>query len=112
MVISVSLAMNWDDWQKHDAIGLAGLVRSKQVNAKELCVQAAAAAARIDPKIEAVLRLYEDVLVNPETDKPNRAGRLYGVPMFLKDIGSGLAGREQEPVRNCSEAMSSWRPIL
>lgn len=96
MVVPADLAMDWEDWRKHDAISLADLVRSKQINAKEVCVQAAIAAGRIDPKIEAVLGLYEDVLAEPDIDKPNVAGRLYGVPMFLKDIGSGLAGREQE----------------
>ena len=29
-------------------------------------------------------------------DGPDKAGRLYGVPIFLKDLGSGLKGRTQD----------------
>jgi amidase len=90
------LAMSWEEWRKHDAVALADLVRAKAVNPKELCAQAAAAVARIDPHIEAVLGLYDDVVADPDRDGPTRDGRLYGVPMLLKDLGSGLAGRKQE----------------
>jgi amidase len=61
-----------------------------------LSAQAAEAVARVDPQIEAVLGLYDDVLADPDRDGPSKQGRLYGVPMFLKDLGSGLAGRTQE----------------
>jgi amidase len=61
-----------------------------------LCAQALEAVTRIDPQLEAVLGLYEDVMADPDNDGPSKEGRLYGVPMFLKDLGSGLAGRTQE----------------
>jgi len=61
-----------------------------------LCAQAAAAVAGIDPQIEAGLGLYEDVVADPDKDGPSRDGWLYGVPMLLKDLDSGLAGRTQE----------------
>jgi amidase len=96
MTNSSGLAMSWEEWRKHDAVALADLVRAKAVGPKELCAQAAVAIARIDPQIEAVLGLYDDVLDDPDRDGPNRDGRLYGVPMLLKDLGSGLAGRKQE----------------
>ena len=57
------------------------LVRAGRVTPKELCTQAAEAVARVDPQIEAVLGLYEDVLADPDKDGPSREGRLYGVPM-------------------------------
>jgi amidase len=71
-------------------------VRAGKVTPQEICAQAAEAAARMDPQIEAVLGLYEDVLASPAKDGPSQEGRLYGVPMLLKDLGSGLAGRTQE----------------
>jgi len=71
-------------------------VRAGNVTPKELCAQAAEAVARIDLQIEAVLGLYEDVVADPGKDGPSKQGRLYGVPMFLKDLGSGPAGRRQE----------------
>jgi amidase len=54
------------------------------------------AIARIDPQIEAVLGLYDEVIADPDANRPNRQGLLYGVPILLKDLGSGLAGRTQE----------------
>jgi amidase len=63
---------------------------------KELCAQAAQAVTRIDPQIEAVLGLYDDVVADPDANRPTREGLLYGVPILLKDLGSGLAGRAQE----------------
>ena len=96
MTTSKRPAMSWDEWSKHDAIALAELVRAKQVTPKELAAQAAAGIERLNPKIEAALGLYEDVLAEPDTDSPNKDGRLYGVPMLLKDLGSGLRSRKQE----------------
>ena len=52
--------------------------------------------ARLNPKLEAVIELFGDVHANPDTDGPDKAGTLYGVPIFLKDLGSGLQGRTQE----------------
>jgi amidase len=96
MTISNGLAMNWEEWTKQDAVGLADLVRVGAVTPKELSAQAAEAVARIDAQIEAVLGLYDDVVDDPNKDGPSKEGKLYGVPMLLKDLGSGLAGRTQE----------------
>jgi len=96
MTISSGLAMSWQEWRKHDAMALAELVRTRQVAPKELCAQVAEAVTQIDPRIEAVLGLYDDVVTDPDTNGPNREGLLYGVPILLKDLGSGLAGRKQE----------------
>ena len=35
-------------------------------------------------------------LADPDIDLPKKEGALYGVPMFLKDLGSGLKGRTQD----------------
>ncbi|HYP38489.1 MAG TPA: amidase family protein, partial [Stellaceae bacterium] len=96
MAISTGLAMSWDEWHKHDALALADRVRAKELTAKELSAQAAEAVGRLDPAIEAVLGIYEDAVADPDKDGPSKTGQLYGVPMLLKDLGSGLAGRTQE----------------
>ena len=96
MATSTGLAMSWDEWRNHDALALADRVRAKEVTAKELSAQAAEAIGRLDPVIEAVLGIYEDAVADPGRDGPSKTGRLYGVPMLLKDLGSGLAGRTQE----------------
>ncbi|MBI1777735.1 MAG: amidase [Proteobacteria bacterium] len=91
-----AMAMSWEEWAKHDAVGLADLVRKKKVTPAELARQAAAGVALLNPKLAGVLEVFADVLESPDKDGPNRKGALYGVPMFLKDIGSGLKGRRQE----------------
>ena len=89
-------AMSWEEWGKRDAVGLAELVKTKQVSVQEVVAQAAAAIERLNPQLAAVLGVYESTLKDPNVDNPNKDGRLYGVPMLLKDLGSGLRGRKQE----------------
>jgi amidase len=91
-----ALAMSWEEWMRHDATSLAALVRSGQLAAHEATGQAAAGVARVDGRLNGVLELFEDVVADPQTDRPSRSGRLYGVPIFLKDLGSRLKGRRQE----------------
>jgi len=89
-------AMSWEEWATHDAVALAARIRGGELTPGEAAAQAAAAVARLDPQLEAVLGLYEDILIDPDRDLPDRSGKLYGVPMFLKDLGSGLDKRVQE----------------
>lgn len=90
------LAMGWEEWSRHDAVALATLVRRKQVTAGELARQVARAVELLNPRLAAVLEVFEDVVRRPDTDRPSRDGTLYGVPFFLKDLGSGLKGRRQD----------------
>ncbi|MCP1845820.1 amidase [Bradyrhizobium sp. USDA 4524] len=96
MAASNRLAMSWAEWGKHDAIALAELIRAKEVSVREIVAQAAAAIERLNPQLGAVIEVYENSLENADVDGPDRAGKLYGVPMLLKDIGLGLKGRTQE----------------
>ena len=88
--------MTWQDWARQDATDLAALVRTKQASPREILAQAAAAIAKLEPALDAVLEVFDDVIANPDADHPDPTGLLYGVPMLLKDIGSTLAGRKQE----------------
>ncbi len=96
MAADTGLAMTWAEWARLDGVALADLVRSRQVSARQVAAQAAAAVARLNAKLEAVIEIFDDVRDNPDADAPDRTGRLYGVPMFLKDLGSGLKGRMQD----------------
>ena len=96
MTRTAGLAMSWDEWSKHDAVALAGLVRKRAVTAREVVRQAARAVELVNPRLAGVLEVYEDVLDRPGVDGPARDGKLHGVPLFLKDLGSGLRGRRQE----------------
>ena len=96
MPVEAGLAMSWEEWSRHDAVALAARVRRKQVTARELARQAARAVELLNPRLAAVLEVFEDVVRKPDADRPSRNGALYGVPMFLKDLGSGLKGRRQD----------------
>jgi amidase len=93
---TAALPMSWSEWTRHDAVSLAGLVRSGQLTAAELVAQVVAAVPRVEPRLDAVLEVFQDVAANPYVNGPDRTGRLHGVPIFLKDLGSRMAGRHQE----------------
>lgn len=96
MAKSSGLAMSWEEWSKKDGIALADLVKKKKISAREVARQVAAGVELMNPKLAAVLEVFTDVVKNPDTDGPAKDGRLYGVPIFLKDLGSGLKGRKRE----------------
>ncbi len=92
----MSLAMSWEEWAAQDAVGLAALVRQGQVTPAELAAQAAAAVAKVNPALGAVVEVFEDVIADPLRDGMNPQGPLAGVPFFMKDLGPTLKGRLQE----------------
>ncbi|MEN0075901.1 MAG: amidase, partial [Paracraurococcus sp.] len=88
--------MSWDEWARHDAVALAGLVRQGQVTRGELAAQTAAGIARTNPSLSAVVELFEDVVADPLKDGLNPDGPFAGVPYLMKDLGPTLRGRLQE----------------
>ena len=66
------------------------------MTARELARQAARAVERLNPSLAAVIEVFDDVVRKPDADGPSKDGALYGVPIFLKDLGSGLKGRRQD----------------
>lgn len=96
MPTSDGLAFTWQEWANHDAMALAQLVKNNEVTVSELVHQVASAVESVNPAIEAVIEVFDDVMMDPNADVPNPDGLLYGVPLLLKDEGSGLKGRRQE----------------
>jgi amidase len=92
----MSTVMGWDEWVRHDATSLAGLVRSGQVTRAELAAQVAAGIAKVDPAIGAVVEVFADVVADPLQDGMDPSGPFAGVPYLMKDLGPTLAGRRQE----------------
>ena len=90
------LPLSWSEWSSLDAIALGKRIRMGEISAKEATQQAAAGIAELNPKLRAVLEVFEDVVANPDTDGPDRGGPFYGVPLLLKDVLSGLKGRKLE----------------
>lgn len=81
--------MNFEEYRARDAVGLAGLVASRQVSADELLDAALARAEAVNPKINAVVAQFEG---RARADLAKAEGPLAGVPFLLKDLGALLAG--------------------
>src|SRR5947207_14759487 len=77
--------MGFREYGKHDAVGLAELVRNKQVSAQELLDEAIARTAKVDPQINAVVvKHYDHAQRQIEKGLPD--GPFTGVPFLLKDL--------------------------
>ncbi|MDP3853804.1 amidase [Phenylobacterium sp.] len=83
--------MDFEDYRKHDAVGLAGLVAKGEVSASELLETAVTRMAQVNPAINAVtMDLTEWGRAEAKREPTPRA--LSGVPFLLKDLGAQLAG--------------------
>ena len=88
-------AMSWEEWGRLDGVGLSELIRQKELSIAEVSRQAADAAALLNPQLEAVVETFDaSMIVSPPSD--TSSGPLHGVPIYLKDIGSGLTGQLSE----------------
>ena len=77
--------MAFKEYGDHDGMGLARLVRTKEVSARELLDEAIARTARVDPQINAVVvKHYEYAERQIENGLPH--GPFTGVPFLLKDL--------------------------
>lgn len=78
--------MSFSEYPQYDAIGLAELIRSKQVGAHEVLEAAIRRIETCNPAVNAVVHKAYD-LARQSLDTPAGAhGPLHGVPFLLKDI--------------------------
>ena len=77
--------MAFREYGRYDAVGLADLVRKKQVTARELLDEAIARTAKVDPQINAVVVKHYDY-AERQIDKGLPDGPFTGVPFLLKDL--------------------------
>src|SRR4030095_12494460 len=78
------MRMAFKEYGNYDAVGLAELVRKKEVSAKELLDEAIARTAKVDPQINAVVVKHYDYAERQiESGLPN--GPFDGAPFLLKD---------------------------
>src|SRR5438270_3229120 len=73
------------EYGSYDAVGLADLVRRKQVSAKELLDEAIARTAKVDGEINAVVVKHYDY-AKRQIDNGLPEGPFAGVPFLLKDL--------------------------
>jgi amidase len=103
-----------------DALGLADLVRRRQVSAGELLEEAIARNERLNPKLGAVITaLYDEArraaaappgnssLPSSPDDSTARVAPFSGVPFLVKDIYCDMAG---VPAQSGSRYLSGYKP--
>jgi amidase len=79
------------EYEHYDALGLADLVRRRQVTAEELLEAAMARVEARNPQVNAVvMKLYDHGRQAIAAGLPD--GPLTGVPFLLKDLSAALAG--------------------
>ncbi|QDE87068.1 amidase [Myxococcus xanthus] len=83
--------MNLDDYSRFDAVGLAELVRRKEVTPEELLRVAVEAIHRVNPALNAVIDT-RDTQAHEALKQGLPDGPFRGVPFLIKDIGVHAAG--------------------
>ncbi|HXJ19791.1 MAG TPA: amidase [Polyangia bacterium] len=97
--------MAFKEYGTYDALGLADLVRRRQVTAAELVDEAIARAERVDPRIGALITpLHEDAR---RAARAELTGPFAGVPFLLKDLYADIAG---VPALAGSRFLTGYRP--
>jgi amidase len=77
--------MAFREYGSYDGLGLAALVRSRQVSAGELLDEAIARTAKVDPQVNAVVVKHYDY-ARRQIDNGLPDGPFTGVPFLLKDL--------------------------
>ena len=93
------------DFSSYDALGLAELVRTKQVTARELVSASIENIEALNPKLNAVIhKMYDRAIKDAESPVHGPFG---GVPFMLKDLLAWYAG---EPISSGSRLFKGWIP--
>jgi amidase len=98
--------MTFPEFSAYDGLGLAQLVRSRQISPRELVQAAIERIEALNPKLNAVVSTaFERALETAQGPLPR--GQFVGVPFLLKDL---LSWSEGEPLSNGSRFFAGWRP--
>jgi amidase len=98
--------MGFKEYGEFDALGLADLVRRKEVTPGELLDEALARTAAVNPRINAVIHLMES-RARESIAAGLPEGPLLGVPFLIKDLMTAYAG---EPMRMGSRLFKDYVP--
>ena len=83
--------MNNSEYFSYDALGLAELVRTKQISPSELLEIAIGLTEKLDPKLNAIPIKHFD-FARKNLKNQNNTGIFNGVPFLLKDLNNYLEG--------------------
>lgn len=96
----------FEEYLTYDAIGLAELVKRKEISASELCNTAIQRIESYNPLLNAVVTfMYSQV--SEQLEGPLEQGIFTGVPMLLKDLLAAYAGA---PLTSGSRAFEFYIP--
>ncbi len=95
--------MAFDDYHRYDGRGLADLIRTRQVSAREVLEAALARADHLNPRLNAIIHRMDDAA----RATPVSTGPLGGVPFLVKDLVQLVKG---EPYRAGSRFLGDYRP--
>lgn len=86
--------MKFDQYVQYDAVGLAGLLRNREVSAVELAQAAFSRMDEVNPRLNAVVRDRREAALAEAAamSAPSAERPFAGVPYLLKDISQALAG--------------------
>ncbi|WP_440898023.1 amidase [Amphibacillus sp. Q70] len=84
--------MDMKTYQSMDAVGLAELVRGKQVSPRELVDLAFQRLEEVNSDLNAVARTRRDRVYGELEQLKDEGQPFYGVPLFLKDISQAIGG--------------------
>ena len=87
--------MDLKEYASHDALGIAALIASGQVSAREMAQAAARAIAAMNPEVNAVVETYPDRIEGLDEARLGK-GPFRGVPFLIKDVFGHEAGRKIE----------------
>lgn len=87
----------FSDYERYDGLGLAELVRKKEIKPRELVEEAISRIERLNPQVNAVIyRMYDLARKAADGDLPD--GPFKGVPFLMKDILMAYAGDRKSVV--------------
>ncbi len=81
----------FSDYDKYDGLGLAELVRRREVKPSELIEEAISRIEKLNPQLNAVIcKMYELARKAADSELPDSPFK--GIPFLMKDIGMAFAG--------------------
>ena len=87
--------MRLDEYANYDALGLAELVRDKDIAPQEVCALATSAMCRCNEKLNFLVGDTE-AFAKKSLEDLQADGPFAGVPTLIKDVGPRIAGVRQE----------------
>lgn len=94
------------EYPQHDGLGLAALIRRREVSASEVLEAALGRIEALNPRLNAVIHRMDDS-ARRRAREPFDGGAFDGVPFLVKDLVSTVAG---EPFRCGSRFLRDYRP--